>query len=656
MNGFVNPYNFIKFPQNKAKAYTDTDKHTGVIEYSVTTKTPLFIPNSSSDHAFRESDQKAEHKSYDFFSYEELDPAKHYEGMYHEPVIPGSEIRGVVRNVYETLTDSCMGVLNGEKYPVKRTAEQFRPALIHRKKDGTMELCAAESYRIGSRENKEYFPKGFEKKANGTTAYFKMPDRTQRGFAVIDSYSFDNSQNGEKKGYLLKWGMGVKKAHYHIFAYKPGNPFGDEKDKNRNNLNQRVQETISLTKDIIKRKIDPVIESYLSQPALDQKNQKAYVEYRDDLNKFLNKQEEGYFPVNCSRPVNTSKQVFYLSPAVFTKEVSNEKLSSYVGKFTPCAKEYCPACDLFGYIGADNTTAMSSKIRFSDLYVKDKLDAQKYYAADKVTLEALGEPKLGNVDFYVNKPDKADFWTYDYYIVNGNTKLGSANLRGRKYYWHHRKVDLNKKIEPDKLNKTIRPVKEGITFSGKLFFEAISERQLQQLLWILNSGSEQLGLKLGGAKPLGYGSVACKVDKVQERCVTCQDDELLYKVKENTYDVVRYEEVGFSKDAKKEFYKIAGLETVPIDVEISYPKTANLKNKPIENGYEWFVNNHDVGRMVNRRNAMRIKQQLPSILDEDFSLPYYQKQENTNKKGNYNKYNGNHDPYKKNSGKFKGNK
>ena len=27
MNGFVNPYNFIKFPQNKAKAYTDTDKH-----------------------------------------------------------------------------------------------------------------------------------------------------------------------------------------------------------------------------------------------------------------------------------------------------------------------------------------------------------------------------------------------------------------------------------------------------------------------------------------------------------------------------------------------------------------------------------------------------------------------------------------------------
>ena len=67
--GFVNPYNFIGFPKEKAKAYTDEDVHTGVIEYSITTKTPLFIPNSSSETAFCESDEVAEHKSYDFFSH-----------------------------------------------------------------------------------------------------------------------------------------------------------------------------------------------------------------------------------------------------------------------------------------------------------------------------------------------------------------------------------------------------------------------------------------------------------------------------------------------------------------------------------------------------------------------------------------------------------
>ena len=58
---FINPYNFISFPKRKASAYTDEDRHTGVIEYAITTKTPLFIPNSSSETAFKESDTIKEH-------------------------------------------------------------------------------------------------------------------------------------------------------------------------------------------------------------------------------------------------------------------------------------------------------------------------------------------------------------------------------------------------------------------------------------------------------------------------------------------------------------------------------------------------------------------------------------------------------------------
>lgn len=64
---FINPYNFINFPAQKAKAYTDTDRHTGVIKYSITTESPLFIPNSSSESAFSESTKVENHKSYDFF-------------------------------------------------------------------------------------------------------------------------------------------------------------------------------------------------------------------------------------------------------------------------------------------------------------------------------------------------------------------------------------------------------------------------------------------------------------------------------------------------------------------------------------------------------------------------------------------------------------
>ena len=131
-NRFVNPYNFIHLPEKKAMAYGETDRHTGVIHYTITTKTPLFVPNSSSETAFKESDDTPDHKSYDFFSYTELDGKKRYEGKenYHVPVIPGSEMRGVVRNVYETLTDSCMGLLNEATYPVKRSPARFEHGLI----------------------------------------------------------------------------------------------------------------------------------------------------------------------------------------------------------------------------------------------------------------------------------------------------------------------------------------------------------------------------------------------------------------------------------------------------------------------------------------------------------------------------------------------
>ena len=69
MNNFVNPYNFIRFPEHKAKAYEDKDVHTGVIEYTIKTKTPLFIPNSSNMNAY---DKDATDKALDFFSYDSL--------------------------------------------------------------------------------------------------------------------------------------------------------------------------------------------------------------------------------------------------------------------------------------------------------------------------------------------------------------------------------------------------------------------------------------------------------------------------------------------------------------------------------------------------------------------------------------------------------
>ena len=162
-NEFLNPYNFIELPEHKRKQYEDMDRHTGVIEYSITTKTPLFIPNTSTNKAFKISDEKEfsdpekVHHSYDFYSYTLMKQEQRYDDVYHQPVIPGSEVRGMIRNLYETLTDSCMSGLTVNEIPIKRVPGIFKAGLICKNGENYKLLLNVDSFRIKFRE---YLPDG----------------------------------------------------------------------------------------------------------------------------------------------------------------------------------------------------------------------------------------------------------------------------------------------------------------------------------------------------------------------------------------------------------------------------------------------------------------------------------------------------------------
>lgn len=585
-NRFVNPYNFISLPNKKAKAYLDEDKHYGVIHYSITTKTPLFIPNSSNDNAF--GCKEADHKSYDFFSYIDLSNEKNVSGKYQEPVVPGSEMRGLIRNVYETLTDSCMGILNDD-YPVKRIGAKFKPGLLHLEEDGNLSLVEAISIRIG--ESAKH-PKEMKKFEDGDKIYFSNHEASN-GRGMIRKFS-KNEGVYNACGYVIKWGLGVRKEHFHVF-------------KASNKVVKKNMEAAA-----VKNMMDAIVTSYIEQPSIKSNDEDAYKSYLSSFKKFIKGDKEAYFPVNYSVVGN---DIVSIAPATFSKEVSSRSLSDYAGVFAPCEEELCPACDLFGKIG-DN--AKGSRIRFSDMYV-EKLDSNKsYYVKDFVTIDNLSSPKISNVDFYLIKPKNANFWTYDYYIERGKIHLYDGSLRGRKYYWHHHpeSVRFKSNVEKTKLNKTIRPVKEGITFNGELYFDGISKKQLNQLIYILNTGKDGLGLKLGMGKPLGLGSVTCSVSSVEERKIVFDQDKVKYDVSSYDYSNITYESAELSLSIKKEFEKIAGLKSVPKQYEICYPKTSDH-----DKGFEWFQNNHGGRRMPDTREKMRINRALPKILDNDISLP-----------------------------------
>ena len=152
MANFINPYNFVPLakdaPSRKSREEVTQELkgqelYTGKIQYSMETLSPLFIPNTSNDRILGvkgvDDKKDAYHKSYDFFSYHDLSNDTDPNACY-EPVLPGSEIRGMVRSVYEVLTNSCLSAVYEDVPLSKRTTENFKRGTLYKKDSGDYEL------------------------------------------------------------------------------------------------------------------------------------------------------------------------------------------------------------------------------------------------------------------------------------------------------------------------------------------------------------------------------------------------------------------------------------------------------------------------------------------------------------------------------------
>ena len=89
---FINPYTFVPIQaKNPDRHKVETGDKTGVIECVLETKSPVFIPNTTKKY---ETETK-EHYKYEFYSYDDLSETTKNTAP-KKPVIPGSEIRGVI--------------------------------------------------------------------------------------------------------------------------------------------------------------------------------------------------------------------------------------------------------------------------------------------------------------------------------------------------------------------------------------------------------------------------------------------------------------------------------------------------------------------------------------------------------------------------------
>ncbi|HQI79275.1 MAG TPA: TIGR03986 family CRISPR-associated RAMP protein, partial [Petrotogaceae bacterium] len=323
------------------------------------------------------------------------------------------------------------------------------------------------------------------------------------------------------------------------------------------------------------------------------------------------------------------KDRIYMTPSCISKEVFNNQLKQILkenGGYNPCSsKEVCPSCALFGMIADDGkeNTAISSRLRFTDAQAELKSNKNEYY--DKITkLEELASPKVSSTEFYMEKPFiHADLWNYDYAINwNGNiperVKDYKPRIRGRKFYWHSKKVLTAD--EPTERNSTVRPVRAGVTFTFKVYFDRINEEELKKLVWTLTLGSNENTNchKMGKGKPIGLGSVKIKVDKVIERKVEIKNNTLIRTENEITVDLKNA--VDLNSTNIKEILKITDFSKAPNNVR--YPMGYTKKDG--KNGvgpHQWFIANKSFS---NSPMNPKITRTLPKITDSKTTLNDYE--------------------------------
>lgn len=518
MPRFVNPYNFVRFNGVERGPYPKLDKsNSGYIEYTLKTLDPLLIPNTSNNAALLYNDEKSRQEKaflngYDFFSYTDLQGKTVGADTYYEPVIPGSQLRGVIRSVYEAAFKSCMSQFDGEQPLWRRSAIAMQPGIL--KKNAATdewELYKAKKAMLNTKRNHPdgmFMPPEVYKAMNENEAlYCKLSPNvytTSRNFPTAYHFITEWSKTpkeGLQKGYLHK-----------------GNPFLNKKHHESVFFELKQPERIPMEQVVVKR-LKELLKVYSDSKI----NHNIAPKTHDGYKKYKLNEEMTLVYYALDSDGNAQ----YLAPACLSKEVYrttlNELAKASEGNYNPCSSrnDICPACALFGMVGNE---AVASRVRFADARVADDTDDWRQYYDAPVVLPAMGVPRPSAVEFYTKVPErKPRYWTYDYRVDNAQGDTSGKrtiktyypdfklSLRGRKFYWHGEGGTAAYKDSGrplDNFATRMRPVKAGKEFSGKIFFENVHFDELERLFWCMTIGANKAyGLKLGRAKPLGFGGV-----------------------------------------------------------------------------------------------------------------------------------------------------
>ena len=586
MANVVNPYSFV--PLGTAPARTSLDACytgpllTGRLDYTLTTDTPLLIPDS----AKVVKDEKIDHKRYPFFRLPDGTPA-----------IPGSEMRGAMRGVYEAVTNSCLSVL------LDSTEEPF-------------------SQRLPSTNGfKDHGLLGIDPETGKWVLY---------AADVVDYLKLSEGRDGSlmRNGWLNWYGREYHNGqHTRLRPDRPSGWLQFNRPITLRNKNYHVRLLAPKPgRPVIFRWQDDTpyraLSNILKKSADNDPRSAAHGDLLAALEKVHNGDpaQGGLVPVWYLLADDNGTPRCYLSGASIGRVMQGRSWAEIMGNYAPCADTdaLCPGCALFGTVKGKGT---SGRVRFTDA------EAAQYESLGNKTLPILSGPKPSAYEFYLEKPKSTyetsiGFWNYDFcsleetkYFPDGTKRtikkfrVYTPQPRGRKFYWHSAPRTEN---ERSNQNATLEAMKG--TFKGSVYFDRITRAQLEELAFVLTLGENTPASprlhKIGHGKPVGYGSCKITLTGGELRTLAQQDGTLCYTTEPLPLDslLAAHGRIDTDSTSVKSLLKIA-------DKRSTQSKTVEYPSAKDKNGndkiFNWFSQN--------RKHAKSLIT-LPHPLDDDIEI------------------------------------
>ena len=545
MSECVNPYNFIRPGKPAVKAeprgHDKFEGLSGKITCSLKLITPVFIPDPEKRKEIEDGENKG-HKILEFFR------------VNNKPVIPPTELKGMIRSVVEAASNSCFSVFDGG--------------------------------RLGKRL--EPRDKGYRRRIAGRIINIPSPNRDE---SVVEMEDIKVSDDVAKK---YKFWNNITVNGKEVYVNR--NAIDGRKITNTEDLSESFQEGYTVgylkTSDEFGSKKFERVFVEKTNPRIFGFPYTIYQDFRVanknskyDKTKDLKSGDTVWLRVKEDKVEEIGFAQIYRKSFTYSLQ---EKLEKWSREFSPCnnRNRLCPACRMFGMVAeGENKGGVAGNISFS---MAEPLDSSWDLRSNQL-LKILSLPKPT---------------FHPFYLLDGDYFNLQSKLRGRKFYWHQPFDELNglKRYTTTREELKGKNQNLGLTSSVELLllpaefiftvdFDNLDEYELGLLLWSLEL-EDGMAHKLGMGKPLGLGSVGINIQKLE-----IIDREKRYKeifssgISDKTSEKHTYIDAfkkGLEKENGNKFDEIPNISDLKKIMNLQNPPQGNVR---YPGDFKWFTNN-----------------------------------------------------------------